>query len=501
MATVQQAPSFQTPVVSCSQLKGNLPNATIEEGIDCIGIATSCIARLESLQENDFTSDALWRDSLSITGHQRTFDGASTIFAAWNELVPRCKPHNFRLVPQTAQVFKLGPKPAWLTAIFQFETEGEHAAECSGMLNMVPDESGAYKIWLMATIMEFLKDDKAQGNPDSIPDPTFAPAANLGDGADIDCVVVGGGMAGLCVAGRLHAMRVPYVVLERNAAVGDNWTKRYDSLHIHLSNTYSEMPFRRVYEGKPYHLSSQDLAEGMQRFVNMHNIQVWLSSALSQARWDEQSRTWNVKIQKQGNTATLKAKHLIMAIGGGLDKPNYPEYANRDSFQGTVMHSVEWKNAEAFAGKEAIIIGSANSALDIAQDLVNSNASSITLVQRSVTHVMSGSVLKPLQDGLYNPETDVGLADRLVLSPPYAAGRLMVMAGADALQAQDAHRYDFLKEAGFRFHQSPDLFSKPLERFGGHLLDHGALQIIKNGKVKQKHPPNPFDHRWLEHKK
>lgn len=487
MAAVQ-GPTFPTPVITSDQLKGSLPNVSIDENVDCAAIATSCISRLENLQQSDLTDDAIWRDSLSITEHQRTFNSAASIAAVWNELKAKRQPHNFRPVPNTARVFRLGPRPAWLTAAFSFETNGTHPAECSGRLNMVPDDSGDYKIWVFCTFIEALKEHDGHGNPDGFPDPKFAPAANLEDGGEIDCIVVGGGMAGLCAAGRLHALRVPYLVVERNASVGDNWTKRYDSIHLHLSNSYSEMPFQRVYADKPYNLSSRDLAEGMQKYVDMHNIQIWLSSSVDQARWDEDTKSWDVTVSRQGQLQRLKAKHLVMAIGGGLDVPRYPEeYANRNEYQGTVLHSVDWRNADTFAGKKGIIIGSANSAFDIAQNMVDSNMSEITMVQRSTTHVISTIVFYPLIDPLYNPQTDVGLSDRLMLTPPYAVGRLVTMAGAIALQAQDPHHYDYLREAGFNLHQSPDLLANVVERFGGHVLDHGSVaSVFKSGKLKVK---------------
>lgn len=448
-------------------------------------MATDCVERLADLQQDSLTQDALWRDSLSLTGHQRTFNGSATICTVWNELRKKCNPHNFRLLPDTAQVFSLGSKPAWVTAAFVFKTEGEgeQAAQCSGMLNMVPDDHGKYKIWLISTMMNTLDDPEGNGNPDSDPDPSFTPAASLDDGDEIDCVVVGGGMAGLCAAGRLHAMRIPYLVVETHNDVGDNWTKRYDSIHLHLSKHYSEMPFKRVYADQPYNLWSRHLADGMQKYVDTHNIQIWTSSSVTQARWDDSTRKWNVKVTKQGRFISLKAKHIIMAIGGGLDKPQYPEYSNRDSFKGTVLHTVQWKNANAMAGKKAIIIGSANSAIDIANDMVNAGVTDITIIQRSVTHVMSSTVLWPILDNLYNDDTDINLADKLIITPPYAATRLITMANAGAMQDRDPHRYDFLKRAGLRFHQSPDLFANIFERFGGHVLDHGQLSVIENEQV------------------
>lgn len=52
-----------------------------------------------------------------------------------------------------------------------------------------------------------------------------------------DCVVIGGGQAGLAMGGRLKAMGMSYVVLEKHANVGDNWKTRYGSARCEFSGS------------------------------------------------------------------------------------------------------------------------------------------------------------------------------------------------------------------------------------------------------------------------
>ncbi len=44
-----------------------------------------------------------------------------------------------------------------------------------------------------------------------------------------DCVIIGGGQAGLSTAGRMKALGISYVVLDKHKRVGDNWKTRYGS--------------------------------------------------------------------------------------------------------------------------------------------------------------------------------------------------------------------------------------------------------------------------------
>jgi hypothetical protein len=58
---------------------------------------------------------------------------------------------------------------------------------------------------------------------------TQSPESFNGIKRDFECVIIGGGQAGLAVGGRLAALGVTYVILEKFVEVGDNWKTRYDS--------------------------------------------------------------------------------------------------------------------------------------------------------------------------------------------------------------------------------------------------------------------------------
>src|SRR5450756_1490134 len=81
----------------------------------------------------------------------------------------------------------------------------------------------------------------------------------------------------------------------------------------------------------------------------------------------------------------MHPRHVVMATGvSGI--PNLPEIAGLKNFAGTVLHSSQYDDGEAWKGKRAIVIGTGNSGHDIAQDLQSSGAT-VTLVQRSSTLV------------------------------------------------------------------------------------------------------------------
>lgn len=220
--------------VPIGTLKGDLPEAVIAEDIDHASVAQSSIEKLDSLSSDMLTQGALWRDLLALTGTARTFYGSQTVSSAWQELWGRHHPHNFNIIPESSHIMRVGPDNSWVQARFTFETNGNPGVLGSGFIGLVPDlPSGNWRIWLLSTLLEQIK---GHPNCDLFESESKAGSARprthcleASKSSRFDCVIVGAGMAGLSVAGRLEALGVSYVILEKNPQIGDNWMNRYDS--------------------------------------------------------------------------------------------------------------------------------------------------------------------------------------------------------------------------------------------------------------------------------
>jgi hypothetical protein len=98
----------------------------------------------------------------------------------------------------------------------------------SGQISLVPSSGpdGRWKIWLLTIVLEnFCGEKDVDVLEAGVPKPL-----NVDSPSHFDVVVLGGGQSGLAVGGRLHALEVPYVVIDRNDQVGDSWMSRYDSV-------------------------------------------------------------------------------------------------------------------------------------------------------------------------------------------------------------------------------------------------------------------------------
>lgn len=140
-----------------------------------------------------------------------------------------------KVVPNSAKVLRLDEGTSWIECRFTFQTKYP-ATDCSAIIHLVPTASGGWKIWVLRTILEQIS---GHGNVDSLA--PCMPRANgriqqvqhkttsSTEDLHFHAVVVGGGQSGLSTGGRLQALGVSYVILEKNEEVGAAWGLRYNS--------------------------------------------------------------------------------------------------------------------------------------------------------------------------------------------------------------------------------------------------------------------------------
>ena len=292
-----KASPARTPAVPIKDLPGSLPTIPVPEDVDHVEIAKTCLKRLENLDEDHLCThvEAFWKDILSLTLAFRTFCGRKHIVAAWRELLGICRSSSFELIPDSSRVITAGTT-SWVQASFHFDCATHPVRVSSGSIKIVPDELGNWKIWTVCTVLEqipeygnvecLLSQEKGAVNGRNGHITAFATRY-------YDAIIVGAGMAGLSVCGRLKALGVSSIALDSYAEIGSKWTERYESFKLHTTRASAHMPFEKTFpaEEYPYFLTGKHLAEGYQRFVKKYGLNVQMSSRMVKAMWNERTMT------------------------------------------------------------------------------------------------------------------------------------------------------------------------------------------------------------------
>ncbi|KAL9109087.1 MAG: hypothetical protein Q9227_006178 [Pyrenula ochraceoflavens] len=510
----------RTPTVPLKDIPAPLPKVSFHDSIDHLEIAKSSIEVLNDLRADHFLSDAFWRDLCALTGTFRTFYQADCILAAWKDVCQTHNPSGFCLTPGGSKIVRAGPTLGWIQATFSFTVSGNFPARCSGTLGLVPsseEEKAPWKIWILTTTLEEIY---GFGNPDILQPTSQTNGLSLNGAASTNglhpdpehfpVVIVGAGMAGLSISGRLKALGVPSLIIETNSSIGGNWTNRYASVKLHTNKESSQMPLGHTFDSSyPYLLSGADLAKGYQRYAHDYALNVRTSTRVDKATWNPAKHTWTLHLTSSepsisSSSAPQEAQiitstHLILALGAGGQTPSIPSIPNRSAFTGTTMHSASYHSPSPWTNKNVLIIGTANTAHDVAEDMLSAHASSVTMVQRSPTPVLPFSYYQKRADPLYNENIPTEVSDREALTPPLPVTRALGLAGFWAMANRPADREYFagLERQGFKVKMPCDIVSNLHERSGGHYLDVGASSKVIDGQMKSNAPPTHYTSNGL----
>jgi putative flavoprotein involved in K+ transport len=226
-------------------------------------------------------------------------------------------------------------------------------------------------------------------------------------------------------------------------------------------------------------------------YTKVMELNYWTSTEARSASYDEKKKEWTVVVRRDGKDITLHPKQLVLATGQS-GKPNMPKFTGMEKFKGDQHHSSQHPGPDKYAGKKAVVIGSNNSAHDIAAALWEAGAD-VTMVQRSSTHIVKSDTLMEIGLGsLYSEQAvangiTAAKADLIFASLPYRILHEFQIPAYAEMKKRDARFYEDLEKAGFMHDWGDDesgLFMKYLRRGSGYYIDIGASQLIIDGKIK-----------------
>jgi cation diffusion facilitator CzcD-associated flavoprotein CzcO len=443
-----------------------------------------------------FHADSYWRDVLALTWHIKTVEGLDAILRELKAHVGRARPTGFRTAPnRTAprHVARAGRNA--IEAIFRFETADGRG---SGVLRLIPDANNGntLKAWTLLTALDEIKGieeqacrSKPQGKAYSrdFRGPNWLDlrkaAAEYAD-RDPAVLIVGGGQAGLAIAACLTQLNVDTLIVDREARIGDNWRNRYHALVLHNQTHVNHLPYMPFPPSWPAYIPKDKIASWFEAYAESLELNCWTGTEFEGGSYDDNSGRWSVVLGRaDGSKRTMHPRHIVMATGvSGI--PVVPDIPTLKNFRGTILHSSQYTDGDAWKGKNALIIGSGNSAHDIAQDL-HASAAKTTLVQRGSTLIVNVEPSAQLPYALYDEGT-LEDCDLITTSIPLALARKSHILLTEQAKKLDQELLDGLERRGFNLDFGKDGTGwqfKYLTRGGGYYFNVGCSDLIVSGEV------------------
>ncbi|AXT86548.1 FAD-dependent oxidoreductase [Aeromicrobium sp. A1-2] len=441
-----------------------------------------------------FTTDSYWRDLVAFTWNITTVEGREGVADMLGECVAETDPSGFATTETPTEAD--GVTEAWI----EFETA---TGRGKGHLRLKGDQG-----WTLLTSLRELKGhEESQGEtrPQGVSHDLSkgraswkelreAEEADLGYRTQPYAVVIGGGQGGIALGARLRQLGVPALVIDKHDRPGDQWRSRYKSLCLHDPVWYDHLPYLPFPKNWPVFAPKDKVGDWLEMYTKVMEVPYWSRSTVTAAVYDEESSTWSVTVDRDGESVELRPTQLVFATGMS-GQANVPEFPGMDVFRGEQQHSSQHPGPEAYAGKKVVVIGSNNSAFDICGALWENDAD-VTMVQRSSTHIVKSASLMDIGLGdLYSERAvESGVttdkADMIFASLPYRIMHEFQIPLYQQMAERDKDFYDRLEAAGFDHDWGDDgsgLFMKYLRRGSGYYIDVGAAELVADGKVKLAH--------------
>lgn len=453
-----------------------------------------------------FTEDCWWRDALALTWDTRTMEGLAEIKKVVPQYLDEVEMSGFAPDPTKEMMYVHEPfaPNEYIQAFYVFNTK---IARGQGVIRLKREEDGNWRAWTLLTDMKELIGHEEQRS--TIKDVYKTSESRAIEGRedwyskrerersfvdeDPAVVIIGAGQSGVMLAARLEHLGVKTLIVERSQRLGDVWRLRYHNLFLHDPCWSFTFPYIPVPDNWPVFTPKEMAADFIEAYVWMLQLNAWTSANVEAASYDEEAGTWEVTVDRDGETRVLNPRHLVFATGNS-GTPWTPEIEGEDKFKGTIVHSSKHVGGpDEVKGKKIVVVGSATSAHDIAEDAYEQGAAEVTMIQRGGTYVVSGEygvevIFGPLwSEPGRSPDT--ADADLLLESLPYKL--LFNSAGPMTrhLAENDRELLDGLEGIGFEIDYGENdsgLLPKALYRAGGYYINKGCSQLLIEKKIQLK---------------
>jgi putative flavoprotein involved in K+ transport len=194
----------------------------------------------------------------------------------------------------------------------------------------------------------------------------------------IDTVVIGAGQAGLSVGYHLSQRGVPFVILDANERIGDQWRRRWDSLRLFTPARFAGLDGMTFPAPPNYFATKDEMGDFLELYARTFKLPV-----LSSTRVERVSRHGDGFLVIAG-TRRFEARNVVVAMAN-YQRPRVPPFAKELDPRIVQIHSYDYRNPSQLRDGDVLVVGAGNSGAEIA--LETSRAHETWMSGRDVGHV------------------------------------------------------------------------------------------------------------------
>jgi putative flavoprotein involved in K+ transport len=184
----------------------------------------------------------------------------------------------------------------------------------------------------------------------------------------IHTLVIGGGQAGLATSYHLTNHKIEHIVLEKAAQAGRAWRGLWDSFALLTPNWSFKLPGAEYKGNDPDgFLSREEVVSYFERYVEEMDIPVQFKTEVKTVERLGDDEGYAVRT----SGGDFETENVVIATGM-FQNPKLPPYASLISSKITQMHASQYRNPGMLPLGAVLVVGSAQSGCQIAEELYQS---------------------------------------------------------------------------------------------------------------------------------
>ncbi|BDU05549.1 NAD(P)-binding domain-containing protein [Nocardia cyriacigeorgica] len=185
----------------------------------------------------------------------------------------------------------------------------------------------------------------------------------------IETLIIGAGQAGLSTGSALRRRQRPFLIVDRNDRIGDNWRCHYDSLRLYSPAKYDGLPGLPFPSADPWSYPGKDeVADYLERYAVHWDLPVRLRTGVDRLT----ARPGGGFVARLG-TDTITCDNVVIATGTFGRTPAIPDFATELDPAITQLHSSRYRRPDQLAPGPVLVVGASHSGTDIAYELARTH--------------------------------------------------------------------------------------------------------------------------------
>jgi putative flavoprotein involved in K+ transport len=183
----------------------------------------------------------------------------------------------------------------------------------------------------------------------------------------IQTLIIGAGQAGLTTGYQLRQRGLPFLVVDANERIGDNWRQQWDTLRLYTPAKYDGLPGLPFPAERWHYPTKDEVADYLERYAVTFDLPVRMNTRI---------RTLTRRgdgFRAELDDGEITCDNVVVATGSFGRTPNVPDVARDLDTTIVQMHSSDYRRPDQLAPGTVLVVGASHSGTDIAYEVAQSH--------------------------------------------------------------------------------------------------------------------------------